>query len=101
MRMLALVVLLALLGALVGCSGIRQTGDTFVTHGESFHLFGLMIPGDELELAKGEVPAGATQVTVVAAPADWSSVTGVINRILPWFHTALISGNARSTSRRW
>ena len=86
---------------LVGCAGIRYSQDqkTFVAHGESFHVLFLKIPGDELELAKSRVPPGATEHTVFAYPCDWTSFWGVINRVLPGLHVAIISGTAPGRGR--
>ncbi len=75
-----------------GCSGVRQSQGTYVAHATSFHLFGLKIPGDSLEMAEAQVPASAkSKQTIMAAPSDWTSVTGVLNNIIG-FNCAAIGG---------
>jgi len=79
---------LALLSlTLASCAGMRQDGDDFTAHAESFNLVGLQIPGDDYAAAMEQVPEGATVHTVRSTPADWSSVTGVLNRILGFSYT--------------
>ncbi len=74
-----------------GCSGIRKTDSTFMTHAESIRIVGYSIPGNDQERAKELVPAGANIVTVQSTPADWTSVVGIIGNIL-WINATQISG---------
>lgn len=96
MKRIRIVVGVATVAALLsGCAGVRHSGDLFVAHGESFHVLGLKIPADELELARGKTPPNATETTVYARASDWTSVTGILNNIWPGFHAAFISGKTK------
>lgn len=82
-------ILLVALAATASCSGMRQNGDSFTAHGESFNLFGLQIPGNDYDAAWSEVPEGGTIVTIASTPADMHSVLGVLNRILGFSQTQI------------
>jgi hypothetical protein len=74
-----------------GCSGLRESQNTFVAHGECFRIFGFAIPEDDQQAALDRVPAGATITTVGASPADWTSVIGFFGNLFG-FHQTSISG---------
>ncbi len=74
------IILTALL--LSACSGMRQSGDSFTLHAESLNLIGFRIPGDDHQRAQQALPKGAEVHTVISSPSDWTSVLGVINRII-------------------
>jgi hypothetical protein len=74
-----------------GCSGLRESQKTFVAHGESFRIFGFVIPEDDKQAALDQVPDGATITSVAATPADWTSVVGVFGNLFG-FHQTSIGG---------
>ena len=73
--------IIALMG-LSACSGMRQSGNSFTVHAESLNLVGFRIPGDDHQRASAAVPVGAQVNTVLSSPSDWTSLLGVLNRIL-------------------
>ena len=74
-----------------GCSGLRESQNTFVAHGESFRILGFAIPEDDQQAALDQVPAGATITSVGATPADWTSVAGFFGNLFG-FHQTSIGG---------
>ena len=92
MKKLILPVLLAV--GLTSCVGTRTTDDQFTTHAEAFNIFGFQIPEDDHAAAWAEVPEGATIETVRSTPSDWTSIYGILNRILG-VTTTEISGTTR------
>ncbi len=91
MRKSLLTLSVATLIALAGCSGIRQTNDTFVAHAESFRIIGFAIPGDDQAAARSLVPAGAKIENVSSTAADWTSLWGFFGNLF-WFHFTEIGG---------
>ena len=81
---------LALIGA-AGCAGVRQTNTDFAAHGECFRILGFAIPGDDMQMARDQVPAGANVVTVSSTAADWTSFWGFFGNLMG-FHYTGISG---------
>ncbi len=81
---------LALIGA-AGCSGVRQSSTDFAAHGECFRILGFAIPGDDMQMARDQVPAGANVVTVSSTAADWTSFWGFFGNLMG-FHYTGISG---------
>ena len=71
--------------ALTSCSGFREVEGKYTVHAESIRLFGLAIPGDDLERAleiQNEEFPGSIVITQHSTPSDWTSVLGVLNNIL-------------------
>jgi hypothetical protein len=83
MRTPSKLVLATTLVVLAGsCAGVRQNGGQVTSHAESFNLLGLQIPGRDYERAFDALPAGAEIQSVRSNPSDWTSLFGVLNRIL-------------------
>jgi len=74
-----------------GCSGVRESQNTFVAHGESLRIFGFAIPEDDQQAALNRVPAGATITSVGASAADWTSFVGFFGNLFG-FHGTSIGG---------
>lgn len=73
---------LALSALLVGgCSGLHKSGKITTVHAESFHFFGLQIPGSAQDKAVAMIPQDAEIITGVTSPEDPDSVLGVLSRI--------------------
>lgn len=81
----------ALLGGLMltGCSGMRDGGDTFTAHGESFRIIGISIPHDDMTAASEQVPEGATITNVNSTSADWTSLWGFFGNLFGYHYTAI------------
>ena len=77
-----IIAMISIVTAVSACSGMRRTGDSFTAHAESFNILGLRIPGDDHDRATRAVPAGAQVNTVFSSPSDWTSLLGIINRII-------------------
>ncbi|WP_017220195.1 hypothetical protein [Moritella dasanensis] len=78
-----LFVLSLLVLGLSGCSGIRQTDQTFDTHAENLNLLFMQFPGgDTQERAMELTPQNAEIVSINSTVSDTSSVLGVLNRIV-------------------
>jgi hypothetical protein len=86
MKKLTLALLLA---SLTACAGMREGDDTFTAHAEAFNLVGFQIPHDDYEAALELVPEGAEVVTIRSTPADWSSLSGILNRLLGVSYTEI------------
>jgi hypothetical protein len=72
-----------LLVCLVGCAGLRTTGNTYSAHAENFNILFLQIPGgDTQKRALALVPEGGEVVTLTSSPHDLTSVLGFINRLI-------------------
>jgi hypothetical protein len=89
-----LLAVVALVAALTGCFGTRETKDTFLAHAEAFRIVGIAIPGDDMAAARAQVPAGANIVTISSSPADWTSVWGFLGNLFG-FHATVITGTKR------
>lgn len=89
-KSILVVALFALVGS-IGCAGVRQTNTNFSAHAESFRIFGVVLPADDMAAAAAQVPAGATVTSVSSTPADWTSVLGAIGNVLG-FHQTRIAG---------
>lgn len=76
------VLTLVLLAAATSCAGIRENGDGYTAHAECLNVLGFQIPGNDIDAAWELVPEGATVETVHSTPSDWTSVVGVLNRVL-------------------
>ena len=76
---------------LQSCSGIRQSkdGSMFVTHAESFRIFGHPIPKDDQAAAMALVPQGAQITTIHSTQADWTSLVGILNNIFGYNMTTV------------
>lgn len=83
----------ALLGGLMltGCAGMRDGGDTFTAHAESFRIIGISIPHDDMTAASNQVPEGATITSVSSTAADWTSIWGFFGNLMG-FHSTHIGG---------
>jgi len=78
-----LLVLSFLVIGLSGCSGIRQTDETFDAHAENVNVLFMQFPGgDTQERAMELAPENAEIVTIKSTVADTSSFLGVLNRII-------------------
>jgi len=80
---------LLLIPLLGSCVGVRSTDDNYTVHAETFHLFGLEIPGNDHDAAWAKVPAGAEVHTVRSTPSDWTSVFGILTNILGFSSTEI------------
>lgn len=80
--------------SVLGCAGIQKNGNAFTTHAESFNIIGFQIPGDQYKTAYDLVPANGSIHTATSNPSDWSSVLGVINRIIGVSYTE-VSGTTK------
>jgi len=70
-------------GLISGCSGMRTTDDTFMTHAENFNILFFQIPGgDTQERAMAMVPPGGKVETLISTPTDTSSAIGFFSRLL-------------------
>lgn len=75
--------LIACAAGMAGCSGHRQTDDTFSAHAESLNVLFLQFPGEDTQQrALALVPEGAKIETINSTPKDVTSVSGVLNRII-------------------
>ena len=77
-----LLLVCTLLVTVSACTGIRRSGDTFTAHAESLNLIGFQIPENDYPAAVALIPEGAQVHTVTSNPSDWTSILGVINRII-------------------
>ncbi|PKH07778.1 tRNA modification GTPase [Moritella sp. Urea-trap-13] len=78
-----LLVISALVIGLSGCSGIRQTDETFGSHAENVNVLFMQFPGgDTQERAMALAPENSEIVTIKSTVSDTSSVVGVLNRII-------------------
>ncbi|QUM82001.1 tRNA modification GTPase [Moritella sp. 5] len=78
-----LLVLSFLVISLSGCSGIRQTDETFDAHAENVNVLFMQFPGgDTQERAMELAPENAEIVTIKSTVSDTSSFLGVLNRIV-------------------
>ena len=80
---------------LASCSGMRQTGNNFTVHAESFHIVGFTFPEDDKDKAHSMVPAGSNIQTVHSSPSDWTSFWGGITRILGFSGTEISGTSSR------
>jgi hypothetical protein len=94
MKTLKFSVLSLLALSVVGCSGIKRSGNQFTVHAESFNLLTLQIPKDDYQSAISLIPKNAEVHTVRSNPSDLESFSGIVNRILGIGYTE-ISGIAK------
>ena len=78
------------------CAGVRQTNDWFSVHAESVRVLGFSIPCDDRDAAwdklKEEVgDVDRDSITVLSSASDWTSVTGVLGKVL-WIRRTTITG---------
>lgn len=84
------IIFLFLVTLLTACSGIRQSGDHYTVHAENLNILGLQIPmKSDQERAVALLPRGAVINTQTSNPSDWTSVLGVINRIIGISYTEI------------
>ena len=76
------------------CSGMRKSGDQYTVHAEAFNIVGFQIPECDYAKANSMIPKGASVHTVSTTSNDWTSVIGVINKIVGFSETQ-ISGSTK------
>lgn len=65
-----------------GCSGVRTTEESFMSHAENVNFLFMQIPGgDTQERAMQLMPDGADITTMISSPTDTTSAAGFINRL--------------------
>ena len=79
---------------MVGCSGIRTADGHYTVHAECLRIVGFAIPCDDQAKAASLVPEGATVLTEISTPADWTSVWGVLGNLLG-LHYTFIAGDTK------
>lgn len=82
--MLKKVVLVSALSiVMAGCSGMRTTEETFMTHAENINFLFFQIPGgDTQERAMELIPPGGKITTMLSSPTDTTSAAGFFNRLI-------------------
>ena len=78
------IILAALASSLVvGCSGIRTTEETFMSHAENLNFLFMQIPGgDTQERAMELIPPGGEITTMISTPTDTGSAVGFFSRLI-------------------
>lgn len=87
-KTLLMLTVVALIGA-AGCSGVRESNGTFVTHAEAFRIIGFAIPSDDQQAALDKVPAGGVITNVNSTAADWTSFWGFFGNLLGFSWTSI------------
>ena len=82
MKISTLIISGILVFGLTACSGMRQSGPHVTAHAESFNILGLRIPGDSHEAAMAQLPPGTQVHTIDSKPSDWTSLPGIVNRLI-------------------
>ena len=73
---------LSLLLATTSCMGVRDNARGTTVNTSSFNILGYQFPHHDYDAAWAEVPQGANVVSATASNNDWTSVRGVLTRIL-------------------
>ena len=68
---------------MAGCSGIRTTEESFMSHAENINFLFMQIPGgDTQERAMELIPPGGKITTMLSSPTDTTSAAGFFNRLI-------------------
>lgn len=67
---------------LVSCAGTRRSGEHYTTHAESLNILSIPFFGNDYDQAWSRIPEGAVIHTVTTTPRDWTSLRGILNRLL-------------------